>query len=1226
MDLPEPTLTLCEFEGCSSPLPQGDNHPFCLRHATCWVGDSYDPESCETCSPLVLQFTHSSSANDRILAAVALQARFSFLQHARLVTRLEASELPRLGFRDRDLGALVASTLVPSVPPFPSQVGVVRPAPFPLLSPPKRLRVSKSGQGLDWVEALVASGAASSNLGSEVVEPILPAEASGAASSNLGAEVVEPILPAEASGLSQPPSLSEIYPLESGFSSGVMGMEESSAPVLGVPRGRGESAWSAWAPFDPAWALVPSREGLLLQGKGFSYPPSLYEFELEAASPRVRFRVPFGSLDSSFRRFPPCRISPGEVREALSAYLLQDPVYASVMDPASFEFGSSSPYWVRYQVPESSLLADCPLFSLKAWRGFCRTRKLDSREVSSEVQVFLGGSLKFLNECLFAPMLPRDVGLVQLHAQVPTLSAVLVAEDFRTRSHLASVLRLFGLLELYSDWFSEDVGALSEGSSDVVLVSAAQASSALLKLFAPILQEAVSMFFSSRLACRKAVLALSLDSVWALALQFSSPFCSLLFPEDIVAQFLSAASTSCRPILDLLVVRGGRSQSSQFDRARVRASVGQNTPLVPEVASVGSPKPSSSGRRSVRSMRRRLLAGCPIDGALGGRLARFACKWSHDSWAYRVVSSGLCWHWVDRPPMGGSGLRGQPSSPSLDQVILEWLRLGVVETTSSLKWVSRLFPVPKRDCADLRYILDLSRLNRLIPCPSFRTTTLSQVRLALESGTWMVSLNIRDAYWHVPVHPGFRDWLGFKVGRQAYRFRCLPFGLHLAPRVFTRLAQVVVARLRLLGVRVLAYLDDWLVWAPTRSACLLVRDLVLSQLAGFGFLVNWQKSQLVPSQVRTWRGLIWDSQTTSISLPPVALLRLQSSRHLFLRGTRVTRRLLEQLCGSLSFALVVFPLGRFWLQRLNWYLRSRIFRRTRNRWVRTPGSLCRLLRHRLPLRVFRGSVPWRLPLPSLDVFTDASSLGWGFVTSAHQTGQGRWGRSFRQAHSMVREFAAVWQALRRIQLPRGSLIQLHSDCSPVVNCLNRGGSLRSMALWGWSLRVALLLSSRGLALRAVHVRGVSNVIADGLSRFIPLPTEWTVDDASFHWLCQTYGQPEVDLFASAWSRRLPLYVAPFPDCEAVAVDAFQQDWSRWGFLYLFPPVQLLLQVLARLESYHGRVLLLAPWSPTQPWFQVLLARCPNPRLFPRLRLYQQFGPVRHHAGSHYCSALRVWSF
>lgn len=66
------------------------------------------------------------------------------------------------------------------------------------------------------------------------------------------------------------------------------------------------------------------------------------------------------------------------------------------------------------------------------------------------LQVFLGGSLGFLSECLFAPELSH-VDLVQLHARVPSLSAALVPDDFQICCLFASVLCFFGLLQLSSD-------------------------------------------------------------------------------------------------------------------------------------------------------------------------------------------------------------------------------------------------------------------------------------------------------------------------------------------------------------------------------------------------------------------------------------------------------------------------------------------------------------------------------------------------------------------------------------------------------------------------------------------------------------------------------------------------------------------------------------------------------------------------------------------------------
>ena len=48
-----------------------------------------------------------------------------------------------------------------------------------------------------------------------------------------------------------------------------------------------------------------------------------------------------------------------------------------------------------------------------------------------------------------------------------------------------------------------------------------------------------------------------------------------------------------------------------------------------------------------------------------------------------------------------------------------------------------------------------------------------------------VSLDLKDAYLHVPIHPQSRRLLGFQVSRQDLRVnKVLPFGLKDSPWVF----------------------------------------------------------------------------------------------------------------------------------------------------------------------------------------------------------------------------------------------------------------------------------------------------------------------------------------------------------------------------------------------------------------------------------------------------------
>ena len=99
-----------------------------------------------------------------------------------------------------------------------------------------------------------------------------------------------------------------------------------------------------------------------------------------------------------------------------------------------------------------------------------------------------------------------------------------------------------------------------------------------------------------------------------------------------------------------------------------------------------------------------------------------------------------------------------------------------------------------------------------------------------------------------PVHHDSRRYLRFVVAGKSYKFRVLCFGLTTAPQVFTRIMAPVSAILHRYGVRMLRYLDDWLILASTEIACIQSRDRLLSICTKLGIQVNLTKSSLVPTR------------------------------------------------------------------------------------------------------------------------------------------------------------------------------------------------------------------------------------------------------------------------------------------------------------------------------------------------------------------------------------------
>ncbi len=100
-----------------------------------------------------------------------------------------------------------------------------------------------------------------------------------------------------------------------------------------------------------------------------------------------------------------------------------------------------------------------------------------------------------------------------------------------------------------------------------------------------------------------------------------------------------------------------------------------------------------------------------------------------------------------------------------------------------------------------------------------------------------------------------RRFLRFAFGGKAYQYKVLPFGLALAPRTFTKCMDAALALLRLQGIRVLNYLDDWLILAHSRELVSRHRDIVLRHIHSLGLNMNAKKSVLLPSQRTVFLGV-----------------------------------------------------------------------------------------------------------------------------------------------------------------------------------------------------------------------------------------------------------------------------------------------------------------------------------------------------------------------------------
>ena len=95
--------------------------------------------------------------------------------------------------------------------------------------------------------------------------------------------------------------------------------------------------------------------------------------------------------------------------------------------------------------------------------------------------------------------------------------------------------------------------------------------------------------------------------------------------------------------------------------------------------------------------------------------------------------------------------------------------------------------------------------------------TLNFILPQLSVQDWAVSLVLKDAYLHVPIHQQSRRLLDFFFSVPDLPLIGLPFGLKDSPWVFTYIVATVIGLLRLQGIRIFYYLDDWLLVTISRS-------------------------------------------------------------------------------------------------------------------------------------------------------------------------------------------------------------------------------------------------------------------------------------------------------------------------------------------------------------------------------------------------------------------------
>ena len=131
---------------------------------------------------------------------------------------------------------------------------------------------------------------------------------------------------------------------------------------------------------------------------------------------------------------------------------------------------------------------------------------------------------------------------------------------------------------------------------------------------------------------------------------------------------------------------------------------------------------------------------------------------------------------------------------------------------------SSVFVVPKHT-GGLHPILNLEHFNCFMHIPSFKMPTLKTVRQLIQHGDYAFSIDLQDAYLHVPIVKHHRQFLHFVL-------------------------------------HIVIYLDDILVLVHSKWAGKRAHLFLCSLLVHLGLHINFSKSDLCLSQSFTFFGIV----------------------------------------------------------------------------------------------------------------------------------------------------------------------------------------------------------------------------------------------------------------------------------------------------------------------------------------------------------------------------------
>ena len=279
---------------------------------------------------------------------------------------------------------------------------------------------------------------------------------------------------------------------------------------------------------------------------------------------------------------------------------------------------------------------------------------------------------------------------------------------------------------------------------------------------------------------------------------------------------------------------------------------------------------------------------------------------------------------------------------------------------------------------------------------------------------WMALVDLKDAYYSVPVAQEERKFLRFLWEGQMFQFVALPNGLASVSRIFTKILTPLDAKLRESGHECCPYIDDSFVVADTVEKCQGTVKILCEQLDKLGFIIHTERLVIRLTQNLIFLGFHLDSREMKVCPTEEKRQKLKRAvNHLRNKEVNSIRKVAGLVGLMLSYSPAV-QYGSDHVKEVELQKNAALKEAKGNfeQKMRVSGKALTDIKWWVH-NIDKTDRDLTMKNPRILIYTDASTEGWG----GHREGQtvgGHWLEQEKEEHSNVLELKAILFGLQSL--------------------------------------------------------------------------------------------------------------------------------------------------------------------------------------------------------------------